>query len=474
MEILIGIVVGLLVLTWVIQRVNSRYDEKRESKGPTADLRVAQAWDDFGSTDDTAVAQARFEKLIAKAPVPKLKAKDSLARMGLMAIRAERFDVLPDIATRAARVDAECGETTALVALAEAYQGDPEQARKLLEKARFALAGCASCATDVDGQLLLREAAIAFDALSSGEGNLANRGGGPTPEMADPPSEGMRYRQLAERHRTDAAKARDGDAEIAAADVALARAEEWVTREPASADASVAKGVALWRLGPSAEAQRAFEKAVEIDEDCWPAYVALTALHEKSPVAARVKELGQEALANKHVAEVLNDLVDGFAALTERERAMLAVAALELGELLDSLADGGARVRVVPIHLRARDLGLSARGLGETVYCDGQHFDAEGAYVSSRRAVLRWDALCRVSWPLRAIAMMAAQYASEATRRAMAHEATPGDPAGLARPFAEDFVGKLAEKLGLVRAVVHEAEDKKPEEAEEEVAAAGE
>src|SRR5260221_2619674 len=104
MEFAIAIVVGLLLITWLVNQVNARHDKKRETAGPGPDARIAEAWDDFGISDDGAKSKSRFAKLLRKAPVERVESKEGLVRLALMAIRAENFEPLQDIAQRASLV----------------------------------------------------------------------------------------------------------------------------------------------------------------------------------------------------------------------------------------------------------------------------------------------------------------------------------------------------------------------------------
>src|SRR5437764_414779 len=105
---IVGLAVLLLASVW-ITRVNARYERARgggreddadADAHDTGDARVASAWDDFGLAEDTAQVRASFDRLVETAPVTTLARKSSLVAMAVMAVRAERHDVLEAIAAR--------------------------------------------------------------------------------------------------------------------------------------------------------------------------------------------------------------------------------------------------------------------------------------------------------------------------------------------------------------------------------------
>ncbi len=173
-----AVVAGLLLVTAWVSRINARYEKAPDPENDSADSIVATAWDDFGVSDDLDETRAALDALLEQAPIASLEKKQSLVRMSLMAIRAERFDTLRAAARRAKKIDPDCAETVAMRALAAAHRppqgdtadadaaNDEAKALRLLERARVDMAGCASCSTDADSQILLKEVAMAYEAFA--------------------------------------------------------------------------------------------------------------------------------------------------------------------------------------------------------------------------------------------------------------------------------------------------------------------
>lgn len=147
------------VATWI----NSRHDRQSAADGPSADDRVDVAWEGFSAFGTPDEHAGSLDALIAEVDVAQLRRKHSLARLAVMSIHARRYEVLPEVAARAAEVAVGCGEAQAIAVLAEAYTGSVERARQMYLATQSTVAGCASCGADTSVRVLMQELAMALD-----------------------------------------------------------------------------------------------------------------------------------------------------------------------------------------------------------------------------------------------------------------------------------------------------------------------
>ncbi len=159
MWMLVGIVAALVAVSLWIHSVNTRY-EARRGVGPRADDRVAAAWESFGGDDAPEAISASLDALTAEAPVDSLADKTSVARLAIMALRAERPDLVRACADRIDRLGSGCGEARTLGVLAAACEGDLPRARALYVESMQSIAGCASCGASETARILSQEVAL--------------------------------------------------------------------------------------------------------------------------------------------------------------------------------------------------------------------------------------------------------------------------------------------------------------------------
>ncbi len=163
------ILLVLVLVTAGVGWVNARHEAKRAARPPSADERVAAAWEDFGADDNESAAATAFEALLAVAPVEALTGKRAVTQTAVMALRAGRHDLLPALALRAESLGSGCGEARALAVLAATWAGDIDRARRMYAASQQAMAGCASCGAEASVRILLQEAHLALDAADHGD-----------------------------------------------------------------------------------------------------------------------------------------------------------------------------------------------------------------------------------------------------------------------------------------------------------------
>ena len=150
------ILLVLVLVTAGVGWVNARHEAKRAARPPSADERVAAAWEDFGADDNESAAATAFEALLAVAPVEALTGKRAVTQTAVMALRAESLG-------------SGCGEARALAVLAATWAGDIDRARRMYAASQQAMAGCASCGAEASVRILLQEAHLALDAADHGD-----------------------------------------------------------------------------------------------------------------------------------------------------------------------------------------------------------------------------------------------------------------------------------------------------------------
>ena len=161
----IAIGVGLLLLGWFVNQVNSRHEQKTLEVSQSPDGRVAAAWDESGAFEDVSIAREALDELVTEVPVDELEQKVSLLRLAIMSIRAERYELLDEVAACAGELAPDCCETLGLRGLALAYGADPGSSRTLLGRAKAGMAGCGgACSASIEARVLLQEVTLALDA----------------------------------------------------------------------------------------------------------------------------------------------------------------------------------------------------------------------------------------------------------------------------------------------------------------------
>ena len=159
------LVAVLLLASAAVSRINARHERRAPTAPSTPEERINAAWAAYGADDDLDTMQARVDPLLDDVDVASLESRNAVVSLAVMAVRAERFAVLPSLAARARTLDGGCGETAALQVLAEACAGDPQRAREMFAASQQAMAGCTSCGSQGPGRYLMQEVAVMLDAL---------------------------------------------------------------------------------------------------------------------------------------------------------------------------------------------------------------------------------------------------------------------------------------------------------------------
>lgn len=157
---LVGIVAALVAVSLWIHSVNARYEARQRAAGPASDERVAAAWEDFGAHESPDEIAASLDALTDEAPVASLRDKTAVARLAIMALRAERVDLVRACAERIHALGPGCGEARTLGVLAAACEGDLDRARVLYAESQSAIAGCSSCGASETSRILSQEVAM--------------------------------------------------------------------------------------------------------------------------------------------------------------------------------------------------------------------------------------------------------------------------------------------------------------------------
>ncbi len=157
---LLGIVVALALVSWWIHSVNMSYEAKARAAGPSGDERVSAAWESFGAHDSPEALAEEVDAVVADSPIASLRDKTSVARLAIMALRAERVDLVRACADRLAELGPGCGEARTLTVLAVACEGDIDRARALYLESQSAIAGCSSCSASETSRILSQEVAL--------------------------------------------------------------------------------------------------------------------------------------------------------------------------------------------------------------------------------------------------------------------------------------------------------------------------
>jgi hypothetical protein len=161
---LVGIVTALLLVSWWIHSVNMRHEARTRALGPSGDERVAAAWESFGAHDSPEALSEELDTLVETSPIEALLDKNAVARVAIMALRAERIDLVRACADRVRELGPGCGEARTLGVLAAACEGDLDLARALYAESQSAIAGCGSCGASETARILSQEVTLLLSA----------------------------------------------------------------------------------------------------------------------------------------------------------------------------------------------------------------------------------------------------------------------------------------------------------------------
>jgi tetratricopeptide (TPR) repeat protein len=163
--------------------------------------------------------------------------------------------------------------------------------------------------------------------------------------------------------------------------------------DPDSAPGLVLVGCAELRRGEVAAARATFERACEADGRCFAAFVGLGAAmdHETHALHRRAARL---ALPNALPAE-LEDVVPDWPVLTDAERRVVWLSVQPFARRLADLAGRGVAIRILPIDVRATDVGLFEDAAGERAD-DHRSYDAVSGVASHGGAIAKIEELLDV------------------------------------------------------------------------------
>jgi hypothetical protein len=160
--------------------------------------------------------------------------------------------------------------------------------------------------------------------------------------------------------------------------------------------ATDARGVALvgtaqLRRGELAAARKSFERASELDGRCFSAFFGLGAVldHDRYDLRLRAERLPITIAATRELDQVVPD----WPALTELERRVVWASIGPFAARLPTLAERGVVMRVLPIDVRATDVGLFEHIAGKRVADDHRSYDAISGVATHRGAIAKIEDL---------------------------------------------------------------------------------
>ena len=152
-------------------------------------------------------------------------------------------------------------------------------------------------------------------------------------------------------------------------------------------------GVVQLRRGAAAAARKSFERACEADGSYFPAFLGLGAAidHDRYDLHRRAGRF-----AGPPRSAAIDALLPDLHALTEAERRVVWASAQPLVRLLPTLADAGVTLRILPLDVRATDIGLFAEAAGERHDEDHRTYDAITGLATHGGAIAKIEELLDV------------------------------------------------------------------------------
>ena len=161
-----------------------------------------------------------------------------------------------------------------------------------------------------------------------------------------------------------------------------------------------ALGVALvgsshLRRGDLRTARKSFERASELDGRCFAAFFGLGAVldHEKHDLQRRAERLRVAAEPTSELEQVVPD----WPALTELERRVVWASVGPCAHWLPHLAKRAVKMRVLPIDVRATDIGLFEHIAGKRASDDHRSYDALSGVATARGAIAKIEELLDIA-----------------------------------------------------------------------------
>ncbi|MBI3071410.1 MAG: hypothetical protein HYY84_04700 [Deltaproteobacteria bacterium] len=152
-------------------------------------------------------------------------------------------------------------------------------------------------------------------------------------------------------------------------------------------------GIGELRLGQVERARRTFEKACEADGGNFAAYLGLGAAMDAERFGLFKKARALPAL---DVGGVASRVVPDWANLTDVEKQVVSASMHPLRGALARLARGEAKIRVLPIDVRATDLPEFQDLAGVREEDDHRAYDAVGGLATEKLAVVKVEELIDV------------------------------------------------------------------------------
>jgi cytochrome c-type biogenesis protein CcmH/NrfG len=171
------------------------------------------------------------------------------------------------------------------------------------------------------------------------------------------------------------------------------RARRRLDAAPDDAAGLALLGIAQLRRGAAAAARKSFERACEADGSYFPAFLGLGAAldHEKHDLHRRAGRFAGPP-RSPELAALLPDLP----ALTDAERRVVWASVQPLARLLPALAGAGVTMRILPLDVRATDVGLFDEVAGERHDEDHRTYDAISGLATHGGAIAKIEELLDV------------------------------------------------------------------------------
>jgi len=156
-------------------------------------------------------------------------------------------------------------------------------------------------------------------------------------------------------------------------------------------------GTAQLRRGELAAATKSFERASELDGRCFAAFFGLGAAldHDKHGLHRRAERLPITIAATPELAKVVPD----WPALTNAEQRVVWASIGPFAAMLPKLAARAVVMRILPIDVRATDVGLFEHIAGKRVGDDHRSYDAISGVATPRGAIAKIEELLDTASP---------------------------------------------------------------------------
>ncbi|HEY1548245.1 MAG TPA: hypothetical protein VGG28_10510, partial [Kofleriaceae bacterium] len=162
-------------------------------------------------------------------------------------------------------------------------------------------------------------------------------------------------------------------------------------RAPANALGAALVGVAQLRRGELSAARKSFERSSELDGRCFAAFFGLGAVldHDNYDLRRRAERLPLAPVPSRELALVVPD----WLALTELERRVVWASIGPFAAMLPTLAERAVVMRILPIDVRATDVGLFEHVAGKRSSDDHRSYDALSGVATRRGAIAKIEEL---------------------------------------------------------------------------------